>query len=112
MSENYINIGKTIVKEDFEETQNSEFAAWFTRWKVPAGEHNLYAAKNPNEPGFNLVIEIENSVIVAQNSQSHFGGVGYGTDPGAEKVGKEDPITLSGLSSEFSRDGNLQHVIE
>lgn len=112
MSVNYIKIGKTIIKDDFEKTENSEFAAWYTTRKVPAGEHNLYAAKNVRDGGFSLTVEIENAVITSQNTQSHFGGVGYGTDPGEKDIGTLSPINLRGELNELSRDGNFQHVIE
>lgn len=117
MTRKAFKIGTTIVKESFEDTVNSEVAAWYTTRNIPAGEHDLMAVKSRVSGEFSLYIDVKNSTITSENSQSLFGGVGYGESPGKKLIDTISPINISASASEFSKrlngDGefNFQHII-
>jgi hypothetical protein len=78
-------VGTLTVSEAYEHTNTFEFAAWWQRVKVEAGEYEVLECNEGARGMFYVGIP---GVVVEDYFQGHFGGVPFGSYDTEQNAGK------------------------
>lgn len=94
-TENAIKITVTVLPTDkIEVRQNSEYAAWYTLWRVLPGSYTLERVVERQFYSRPIYVASVDAEVVEDYYASHFGGVPVGNYDIHQNAGKRGQVTL------------------